>query len=443
MATNNWRMEDEANRMQRRLPGTNAGGGGGTGAPAPASAPRPLAEQAGAAVRRGLTTVRDAGAAALRQQGALYGTPLKGGYESGSNFRRGLLGTSGPAAQQAQGGGGSTPTPRRRPVRGGAPMAESFDRGRQPSGGSEGVVETVGPDGVRTFTGSPGSTPSTDLGTFSGDQGAQTSGRDRGEAAPVFRGLNRDPQDLAQRTINQQTGLARRARSQVMGGLPRDEIIRRLEHSQGSAFNKGRPSARAAIAGVYADQLAAADGTSARLQEGGNRAALSGLRGATEGELAQQGAANAGVLEGQRQQGDRQLATLGSELSANAPESLVDASGNIMVRRGLSASQVTGADGQPVRAPAAPPEGQITPAVQLKALQDEMASLVDMPMEEEARAARLAQIQGQIDGLVGIQQEVGQGVPEQAIADLRKNPKLAADFDLKYGRGAAARILGQ
>jgi hypothetical protein len=35
-----------------------------------------------------------------------------------------------------------------------------------------------------------------------------------------------------------------------------------------------------------------------------------------------------------------------------------------------------------------------------------------------------------------------QTAPEGAIADLRKNPSMAADFDAAYGQGAAARVLG-
>lgn len=331
-------------------------------------------------------------------------------------------------------------------------MVESFDRSRLAPTGNvrpDGTVETVGADGVKTYTGTPGSSPSADLGTFSGDQGFKTRGllepeanRADPAAGQVYRGLQRDPQDVAQRTISQQGDVGRRARSQIMGGLPRDEIIRRLEHSQSSYFNKGRPSARAAIAGVYADQLAAADGTSARQQEGGNRAALSGMRGVIEGELAQQGAANAGVLEGQRQEGDRQLATLGSELSANAPETMIDERGNVVVRRGLEASRVTGADGTPLRAPSPQPEGQITPAKQLDALQAEMANLIDLPMDDEVRATRIAQLQGQIDGLIGVP-TVPTGVPDGAIKLLRSNPDPAAiaEFEAKFGRGSARYFL--
>ncbi|WP_339829674.1 hypothetical protein [uncultured Arenimonas sp.] len=433
MATNDWRMDDEANRLQRRLSGTGSGTGSGAGAGGgggtPAARPTESAGvRAGQGIRRGLAQI---------------GRPVQAGAEAvAAPVRRGL-GVTGRFVTDMR-NTVAPPTVVAPPLNPSGPQ-NGRPINRRPRAGAGGVP------GAPTVadTSSADRSGTMDLGQFSGDQGYQTKGflepAGKGnQAAPeaVYRGLQRDPQDLASRAINQQTGVARRARSQVMGGLPRDEIVRRLENSQGSYFNKGRPSARAAIAGVYADQLAAADGTSARLQEGGNRAALSGLRGATEGELAQQGAANTGVLEGQRQQGDRQLATLGSELSANQPETLVDDRGNVVVRRGLSASQVTGADGQPLRAPAAPQEGQITPAKQLEALQAEMANLIDLPMEDEARAARIGQLQGQIDGLIGVPR-APTGVPDGAVKLLRSNPDPAtvAEFEAKYGQGSARYFL--
>lgn len=459
MAKMDWGMDDEVQRLQRRLPAE--GGGGGTSAPAAApSGARATRQQAGggaraagANARSGFVRTLNAGAGRLESAVNTAAAPFRAVADTTAQFAAGATGRRAPAplpnltiprvrdtgaSLQVVGAGGP---PRASAPRGGRPMAQAnFDN---PGNNVSAAAPAVAVPGPANGNGT------VDLGEFSGDQGYETKGflesaRNGNEAAPmaVYRGLQRDPQDLANRTINQQAGVARRARSQVMGGLPRDEIVRRLENSQGSYFNKGRPSARAAIAGVYADQLAAADGTSARLQEGGNNAALSGMRGATEGELAQQDAANAGVLEAQRQRGERRLTRLSAQLSGDAPETMVDASGNVVVRRGLTASGVAGPDGQPLRAPAAPQEGQITPARQLEALQAEMANLVDLPMVDGARAARIDQLQRQIDGLIGVPRSPT-GVPDGAVKLLRSNPDPAAiaEFEAKFGPGSARYYL--
>lgn len=134
-------------------------------------------------------------------------------------------------------------------------------------------------------------------------------------------------------------------------------------------------------------------------------------------------------------------------LDQNAPTAEVTPDGGYRVRTGTTTAPVTGIDGEPVDAPlgASLTEGgralqgfanQIGTAVANGTMTPEAAN-------EALTQARQSLITGsrvQGGGIAGPSANSAQP-PKEAAAFLRQNPSMRAQFDAKYGRGAAYRIL--
>lgn len=113
--------------------------------------------------------------------------------------------------------------------------------------------------------------------------------------------------------------------------------------------------------------------------------------------------------------------------------------GTSVLRRDGTLSVLTNSDGTSFRVLDPSQRTTVSPDVEAKLLADESIALQQMPGEGSAtRLAQIQQRQALLNGTAGIS-----GITDDAVAKLRQNPKLAAEFDAKYGTGASARYLNR
>ncbi len=131
----------------------------------------------------------------------------------------------------------------------------------------------------------------------------------------------------------------------IAGGLPRDEIIRRMRGVVGDSAFKGSPSARREMLAAYGAMLGAQDNAELVREKGGMDLQQAGVEGQVQGALELQ--------RGLTRRGETAFAQEGAEkletMRQDAPEEIVDADGNTLLRRGLKAEAVLDANGKPVR----------------------------------------------------------------------------------------------
>lgn len=202
-----------------------------------------------------------------------------------------------------------------------------------------------------------------------------------------------EPQVLARATAADQRDLALQVRgdvaSNLMPGSTGDELVRRLQHSQGSYFSRGSPSARAAAAEAYGGQLAALSRASGDYQQGANCAFRVGLEGAVSSGLAEQAVAGQARLQCQATDSAIQL----GQAAEDGPVVLRDAAdGVVRLRRGARAQAVTDEDGKPVQDARPPVAGSLTPQVLLKAYTEQRGTIQGSLATADEKAAALAEL---------------------------------------------------
>ncbi|WP_374473370.1 hypothetical protein [Arenimonas sp.] len=298
--------------------------------------------------------------------------------------------------------------------RAGDPNSFTFSDGR--------TVSVAGAGGVQTAAATP--TPSLRRGT----EPAPASAFDANAAVA--------PAVAAQRDV------ANLVRGNVAGGLrpgsTQDELIRRLANSQGSYFNKGRPSARAAEAAALTGQMAALTGAESQFQRGAGDAINAGAVGAVRHGLEAQEAAARSRFQRQTQDGQRELL----ELAQSEGREVVGSDGTLLLRRGEQATPVTDPTGKPIRMPLPEDNGRLTPKDLLEAYTAERETIAGSLASPEEKAAALAGLDANplYRPLLG---QDGGGRPSPSLdafleAARKQNPRkseaeLAAYYRATYG----------
>lgn len=395
-------MDQEAERLQGRIP-SGGGGGGAPKAAAPAAAPaKPLFQRAGEYARKQGVTEINRGIAGLNTSLAAATAPVRAGIDAGAQLRAGFTRSAAPAPVQSPtlpsvvdsaappvAGGGSTVQAPARRVRGGAPMATSFDRSRPaaPAAAPAPAVAGPRPGDPNTITYSDGRT--VDVSGMAGTP-MLTRGQAPAAAAPQPRAANFDPVAAVQPAVAGQQRVANFVRGGVSGGLKpgsaQDELMRRAQHSQDSYFNKGSPSARAAMAAAYQGQMGALTQASSQFQRDANAALGAGAAGAIRQGLDAQAIDGQAQLKRMDVEGDLAL----EQVRQDAPGTVVGDDRVIRFRRGSTATPVMDENGQPVRAPAAQQGGALTPQDLLKAYTAEREAIAGSLGTADEKAAALA-----------------------------------------------------
>lgn len=482
MADDFWGTKEEADRLGGRIRAARGGGEGGGGSAAarpsqPAPPPQPAVPrgtQAGQAFRRAAGSAAraaqaamDTGVAQLERGVNVATLPSRQIGGDIVDFSRAVRGEAArqdagaplPAFRLARpvifgnraanggtgaGTGAGTPAPdqarRRATVRGGAPMAGSFNRGRAAVVGASQPASPAAGD-PNTITYSDGRTVSV-AGAPAAPGPAAPAGLARpaldpaAAPAPTLDGRARSGAATADALAAART--VRNQAAQVLApGTAANELMRRLEIAQRSYFTRGSPSARSALAQAYLGQLGAQNAAGAEFQRQAGQNIAAGVEADVDQVVGAQDAVARERL--QRQALEGQLA-LGDQ-EANRPTVLGGtADGILRLQRGGQAAAIVDEQGRPIRE-ARQQGGALTPQDLLKAYTDERQSILSSPMPPNERQAALAELDA--DPLYAPLRGVAEGPPPEAIALLLANPDRADQFDEVFGPGAAARYINR
>lgn len=207
------------------------------------------------------------------------------------------------------------------------------------------------------------------------------------------------------------------------------ELLRRLEHRLGSKMTR---TERQGLIGAYQQQIGAIAGSQAQATQ--NDATANAATAAQGARASEVDANNAAAAQRQQIEGGFRRAAVAD--AANAPQQFADASGNLFVRRGDQATAVTGADGKPIRTGVAPVDGQITPAIAFKQMNEEIAALSEFgsAVKPEERENAITSIRQRYAPYLGQQAQQTQGAAptiEQFMTQARQANPGASDAELQ------------